>query len=91
MKANHDVTDALRRTVGLMQSELERSVLSVQMLGLSCSMRTRHLLLTSRVTSTTCRIVDCRAQIRLEYARCAEHAHGHFKAAHHGAREVGLA
>ena len=39
MKANHDVTDALRRTVGLMQNELERSVLSVQMLGLSCSMR----------------------------------------------------
>ncbi|THH05165.1 hypothetical protein EW146_g9975, partial [Bondarzewia mesenterica] len=32
MKANNDVTDALRRTMGLMQGELERSVLSVQML-----------------------------------------------------------
>jgi len=33
MKAQVDVTEALRRTMGLMQSELERSVLSVQMLG----------------------------------------------------------
>lgn len=29
----HEVTDALRRTTTLMQAELERSVLSVQMLG----------------------------------------------------------
>lgn len=35
MKANNDVTDALRRTMTLMQGELERSVLSTQMLGLS--------------------------------------------------------
>lgn len=34
MKANNDVTEALRRTVDLMQGELERSVLSTQMLGL---------------------------------------------------------
>jgi protein transport protein SEC20 len=33
MKAQGDVTDALRRTMGLMQKELERSVLSTQMLG----------------------------------------------------------
>jgi len=33
MKAQADVTDALRRTMGLMQKELERSVLSTQMLG----------------------------------------------------------
>ena len=33
MKAQEDVTDALRRTMTLMQSELERSVLSTQMLG----------------------------------------------------------
>ena len=32
MKASNDVTDALRRTLGLMQSELERSVLSHQIL-----------------------------------------------------------
>ncbi|TFY81386.1 hypothetical protein EWM64_g2619 [Hericium alpestre] len=32
MKANNDVTDTLHRTMGLMQGELERSVLSVQML-----------------------------------------------------------
>lgn len=36
MKANHDVTEALRRTINLMQGELERSVLSTQMLGSSC-------------------------------------------------------
>jgi protein transport protein SEC20 len=29
----NEVTDALRRTTTLMQTELERSVLSVQMLG----------------------------------------------------------
>lgn len=33
MKANDDVTEALRRTIALMQGELERSVLSSQMLG----------------------------------------------------------
>ena len=33
MKAQADVTDALRRTMGLMQKELEVSVLSTQMLG----------------------------------------------------------
>jgi protein transport protein SEC20 len=32
MKANSDVTDALRRTIALMQTELERSVLSTQLL-----------------------------------------------------------
>jgi protein transport protein SEC20 len=34
MKVNNDVTEALQRTVNLMQGELERSVLSTQMLGL---------------------------------------------------------
>ncbi|KAI0035434.1 Sec20-domain-containing protein [Vararia minispora EC-137] len=35
MKANADVTDAMRRTLTLMQGELERSVLSTQMLEAS--------------------------------------------------------
>jgi len=35
MKASNDVTDALRRTIGLMQGELERSVLTTQMLDTS--------------------------------------------------------
>ena len=34
MKASDDVIDALRRTTGLMQGELERSVLTTQMLGM---------------------------------------------------------
>ena len=38
MKANSDVTDALRRTVSLMQGELERSVLTTQMLDSSTAM-----------------------------------------------------
>ena len=33
MKATNDVTEALQRTLGLMQGELERSVLSTQLLG----------------------------------------------------------
>lgn len=37
MKANNDVTEALQRTIGLMQGELERSVLSTQLLGMSQS------------------------------------------------------
>ncbi|KAG2109673.1 uncharacterized protein F5147DRAFT_691777, partial [Suillus discolor] len=32
MKANHDVTEALQRTIGLMQKELERCVMSSQLL-----------------------------------------------------------
>ncbi|KAF5389539.1 hypothetical protein D9757_004076 [Collybiopsis confluens] len=35
MKANNDVTEALQRTLGLMQGELERSVLATQMLDSS--------------------------------------------------------
>ncbi|KAF8068870.1 Sec20-domain-containing protein [Lyophyllum atratum] len=35
MRANDNVTEALRRTIGLMQGELERSVLSTQMLDAS--------------------------------------------------------
>ncbi|KAF9055800.1 Sec20-domain-containing protein [Panaeolus papilionaceus] len=35
MKANSDVTDALRRTIAMMQAELERSVLTTQMLDSS--------------------------------------------------------
>lgn len=34
INASNDVTEALRRTIGLMQGELERSVLSSQMLGM---------------------------------------------------------
>ena len=34
MKATNDVTEALQRTLGLMQGELERSVLSTQLLGM---------------------------------------------------------
>jgi protein transport protein SEC20 len=34
MAASDDVTDAMQRTMALMQGELERSVLSAQMLGI---------------------------------------------------------
>jgi hypothetical protein len=34
MKASSDVIDALRRTTSLMQGELERSVLTTQLLGI---------------------------------------------------------
>ena len=37
MKATNDVTEALQRTIGLMQGELERSVLSTQLLGMPCA------------------------------------------------------
>jgi protein transport protein SEC20 len=44
MRANSDVTDALRRTIALMQTELERSVLTTQMLDSStASLRSTSL------------------------------------------------
>lgn len=42
MKTQADVTDALRRTMALMQTELERSVLSTQMLGQCAPMSFLH-------------------------------------------------
>jgi len=50
MRANNDVTEALRRTIGLMQGELERSVLSTQMLDASTA--------TLRSTSATHDVLD---------------------------------
>jgi len=50
MKANTDVTEALQRTINLMQGELERSVLSTQMLDTSTA--------TLRSTSNTYDTLD---------------------------------
>ncbi|KAI0739025.1 Sec20-domain-containing protein [Daedaleopsis nitida] len=50
MKANNDVTEALQRTIGLMQGELERSVLSTQLLESSTS--------ALKSTSTTHDVLD---------------------------------
>ena len=38
MTANNNVTEALQRTLVLMQGELEKSVLSTQLLGMPCPM-----------------------------------------------------
>ncbi|KAH9939551.1 Sec20-domain-containing protein [Amylocystis lapponica] len=50
MKANNDVTEALQRTITLMQGELERSVLSTQLLDTSSA--------ALRSTSTTHDVLD---------------------------------
>ncbi|KAI8969399.1 hypothetical protein BD414DRAFT_503474 [Trametes punicea] len=56
MKANNDVTEALQRTIGLMQGELERSVLSTQLLESSTSAlkstSTTHDVLSSLMTTS---------------------------------------
>ncbi|KAI0720714.1 Sec20-domain-containing protein [Cerioporus squamosus] len=56
MKANNDVTEALQRTIGLMQGELERSVLSTQLLESSTanlkSTSTTHDVLDSLMTTS---------------------------------------
>ncbi|KAI0763123.1 Sec20-domain-containing protein [Trametes elegans] len=56
MKANNDVTEALQRTIGLMQGELERSVLSTQLLESSTaalkSTSTTHDMLSSLMTTS---------------------------------------
>jgi len=59
MKANDDVTDALRRTVDLMQSELERSVLASQMLDESSA----TLRSTSNVHDTLTTVMDTSKQL----------------------------
>lgn len=48
MKANNDVTEALRRTINLMQGELERSVLSTQLLGICLRLISYGVMLTHR-------------------------------------------
>ncbi|ESK85847.1 Sec20-domain-containing protein [Moniliophthora roreri MCA 2997] len=50
MEANNNVTEGLRRTIGLMQGELERSVLTVQML--ESSTKTLHATSTAHDTLT---------------------------------------
>ncbi|KAF9005084.1 Sec20-domain-containing protein [Cyathus striatus] len=56
MKANSDVTEALRRTIAVMQGELERSVLTTQMLdSSSATLRTassQHDTLSSLMTTS---------------------------------------
>ncbi|KAH9855337.1 Sec20-domain-containing protein [Lenzites betulinus] len=56
MKANNDVTEALHRTIGLMQGELERSVLSTQLLESSTaalkSTSTTHDVLSSLMSTS---------------------------------------
>ncbi|KAL1949231.1 hypothetical protein VTO73DRAFT_11037 [Trametes versicolor] len=56
MKANNDVTEALQRTIGLMQGELERSVLSTQLLESSTaslkSTSTTHDVLSSLMSTS---------------------------------------
>jgi hypothetical protein len=86
MKANNDVTQALQRTMGLMQGELEKSILSNQLLGnvvvLVCQ---RHLLILDFRTILgfiTCRFVP---------TRHLESCHGHFKTAHCRLGKVRLA
>ncbi|TRM63548.1 hypothetical protein BD626DRAFT_402260 [Schizophyllum amplum] len=59
MRANNDVTDALRRTVGAMQAELERSVLSTQMLESS----TASLRATSSTHDTLTNIMGTSKQL----------------------------
>ena len=61
MKANRDVTESLQRTIALMQKELERSVLSTQLLG-------KFLLLPLPlylIHSSKCRIIHRNSPIRI--------------------------
>lgn len=73
MKANTDVTEALRRTINLMQGELERSVLSTQMLGSCC-----HTAHTPRALTPVpnCRRLHRYAAVHIEHLRhSGQHSH----------------
>lgn len=72
MKANEDVVAALQRTTGLMQAELERSVLTAQMLGMWLKTQEVKLFKKTRV-----RIFHQDAAIHLEYPHHVDWYDGH--------------
>jgi hypothetical protein len=79
MKASGDVTEALRRTIDSMQGELERSVLTSQMLGIS--------LLVSILTLADSLYTSCRGFYRIPplnffHARYFEQSHGYIQTNH---------
>lgn len=82
MKANNDVTETLQRTIGLMQGELERSVLSTQLLG------GPQIPLTRDHSSPEHRILYRRAQVHILHARRPRLAYDYVQAPHHRAREI---
>lgn len=89
MKANNDVTEALQRTIGLMQGELERSVLSTQLLGTLHTAVLIHVL--SRLQWHACRVVHRESEVHVHHTRRTRLAHDHLQAPHYRAREVRLA
>ncbi|THH05180.1 hypothetical protein EW146_g9972 [Bondarzewia mesenterica] len=93
MKVNNDVTDALRRTMGLMQGELERSVLSVQMLGAFLfSLPIPHVFIDqSIIYIITRRVIYHNSQVCLLNVRCPDQPPRLLQTAHHSPREVRLA
>ena len=80
MKANNDVTEAMRRTLALMQGELERSVLSAQMLGkLAPVVNSRQNLISSP------RNIHGIIKDDGGYSRHPHKSSGHLQTAHHRA------
>lgn len=87
MKANDDVTDALRRTLNLMQGELERSVLATQTLGIYF-----FLALADKSPDVILfRYIDCNVKSYLCDSRYPHEPHGHIQTADHRLGKVGLA
>ncbi len=82
MKARSDVTDALRRTMTLMQSELEKSVLSTQMLGEFFHMSPPHQSL-----HILHRGIDRVAKSHILHSRHAHQSPWRVQTARHGARK----
>ena len=77
MKANNDVTEALQRTIGLMQGELERSVLSTQLLGtLSHRPPYAHH---PRSQWHARRVVYCEPKVHIHHTRRPRLAHDHLQ------------
>ena len=85
MKANNNVTEALQRTIGLMQKELEQSVLSAQLLG-SCISAPL-----ARANTIPGRILHGQSTIGLANTRHAQSSHWHLETASDCARTNGLA
>jgi hypothetical protein len=85
MKANNNVTEALQRTIGLMQKELEQSVLSTQLLG-SCVSPSL-----ASANSIPDRILHGQSPIGLANTRHAQSPHWNLETASDCARTHGLA
>lgn len=86
MTTTNDVTEALQRTIGLMQGELERSVLSSQLLG-----NLRMCMFPGLTLTYSNRGFDCFPKVCINNTWCPRQPHDNLEAPYHRSGKVRLA